>query len=143
MREHMRAELTIAALIMAIQRRRPVAGLIHHSERRLRPVIATSPSKCCDDHLSPGYMPPASIATSCRLPPSPHQSGCLRRGACLYCWSSAKTAERQNAGSNRRSWVRLALVSPTNRSTVQHLPERVRAAFAVVQQHGSHRSDAE
>jgi putative transposase len=33
MREHMRAELTIAALIMAIQRRRPGAGLIHHSDR--------------------------------------------------------------------------------------------------------------
>jgi len=33
MREHMRAELTIAALIMAIQRRRQGAGLIHHSDR--------------------------------------------------------------------------------------------------------------
>jgi transposase InsO family protein len=29
----MRAELTIAALIMAIQRQRPGAGLIHHSDR--------------------------------------------------------------------------------------------------------------
>ena len=37
MREHMRAELTIAALTMAIQRRRPKAGLIHH------PPSATSP----------------------------------------------------------------------------------------------------
>jgi putative transposase len=33
MRDHMRAELTIAALMMAIQRRRPAAGLIHHSDR--------------------------------------------------------------------------------------------------------------
>jgi len=33
MRDHMRAELTIAALTMAIQRRRPRAGLIHHSDR--------------------------------------------------------------------------------------------------------------
>jgi putative transposase len=33
MREHMRAELTIAALTMAIQRRRPGPGLIHHSDR--------------------------------------------------------------------------------------------------------------
>src|SRR5260370_2651864 len=33
MRDHMRAELTIAALTMAIQRRRPPAGLIHHSHR--------------------------------------------------------------------------------------------------------------
>ena len=53
MREHMRAELTIAALIMPIQRRRPGAGLIHHSDR--------------------GNTPPASIATSCRLPPSPNR----------------------------------------------------------------------
>src|SRR5947207_1946503 len=30
---HMRAELTIAALTMAIQRQRPGAGLIHHSDR--------------------------------------------------------------------------------------------------------------
>jgi putative transposase len=33
MRDHMRAELTIAALIMAIQRRRPGADLVHHSDR--------------------------------------------------------------------------------------------------------------
>jgi putative transposase len=33
MRDHMRAELTIAALTMAIPRRRPSAGLIHHSDR--------------------------------------------------------------------------------------------------------------
>ena len=33
MREHMRAELTIATLTMAIQRRRPGPGLIHHSDR--------------------------------------------------------------------------------------------------------------
>ena len=33
MRNHMRAELTIAALTMAIQRRRLGAGLIHHSDR--------------------------------------------------------------------------------------------------------------
>lgn len=33
MREHMRAELTLAALTMAIQRRRPGPGLIHHSDR--------------------------------------------------------------------------------------------------------------
>ena len=33
MRDHMRAELTIAALTMAIQRRRPKVGLVHHSDR--------------------------------------------------------------------------------------------------------------
>src|SRR5436305_11173493 len=33
MRDHLRAELTIAALTMAIQRQRPGAGLIHHSDR--------------------------------------------------------------------------------------------------------------
>jgi transposase InsO family protein len=33
MRDHLRAELTIAALTMATQRRRPAAGLIHHSDR--------------------------------------------------------------------------------------------------------------
>ena len=33
MRDHMRAELTMAALTMAIQRRHPGPGLIHHSDR--------------------------------------------------------------------------------------------------------------
>ena len=33
MRDHMRQELTIAALTMAIQRQRPAPGLIHHSDR--------------------------------------------------------------------------------------------------------------
>jgi putative transposase len=33
MRGHMRAELTIAALTMAIQRQKPLDGLIHHSDR--------------------------------------------------------------------------------------------------------------
>ena len=31
--EHMRADLTIEALKMAIRRRRPKAGLIHHSDQ--------------------------------------------------------------------------------------------------------------
>jgi putative transposase len=33
MRDHMRAELTIAAMTMAIQRQKPPLGLIHHSDR--------------------------------------------------------------------------------------------------------------
>jgi transposase InsO family protein len=33
MRDHMRMELTIAALTMAIQRQKPPPGLIHHSDR--------------------------------------------------------------------------------------------------------------
>ncbi len=33
MRDHLRQELTIAALTMAIQRQRPARGLIHHSDR--------------------------------------------------------------------------------------------------------------
>jgi transposase InsO family protein len=33
MRDHIRIELTIAALTMAIRRQRPRAGLIHHRDR--------------------------------------------------------------------------------------------------------------
>ena len=33
MRDHMRTELTLAALMMAAQRQRPVRGLVHHSDR--------------------------------------------------------------------------------------------------------------
>src|SRR5262245_11828527 len=52
MREHMRAELTIAALTMAIQRQRPGAGLIHHSDRGSQGGINWSSQhnreECCD-----------------------------------------------------------------------------------------------
>ena len=34
MRDHMRAELAIAALTMAIQRQKPSPGLIHHSDSK-------------------------------------------------------------------------------------------------------------
>lgn len=33
MRDHMRTDLPLAALMMAAQRQRPTAGLIHHSDR--------------------------------------------------------------------------------------------------------------
>jgi putative transposase len=36
MRDHMRVELTLVALSMAIQRQRPGEGLIHHSDPRFR-----------------------------------------------------------------------------------------------------------
>ena len=42
MREHMRAELTIAALTMAIQRRRPGPGLTHHSDAAVSTLPATT-----------------------------------------------------------------------------------------------------
>ena len=54
MREHMRAELTIAALTMAIQRQRPGAGVIHHSDRGSQGGLKWSSQHSsyggCDDH---------------------------------------------------------------------------------------------
>ena len=44
MRDHMRAELTIAALTMAIQRQRPGAGLIHHSDRGSPEMLRIPPA---------------------------------------------------------------------------------------------------
>ena len=39
MREHMRAELTCAALMMAIQRQHPAPGLLHHSDSKCAPPV--------------------------------------------------------------------------------------------------------
>ena len=64
MRDHMRTELTLAALLMAAQRQRPAPGLIHHSDRgsnmrpaptltRSRPsapVASMSRTACCYDN---------------------------------------------------------------------------------------------
>jgi transposase InsO family protein len=64
MREHMRTELASAALMMAAQRQRPRAGLIHHSDRgsqyaavayrdrlnELGAVLSMSRTGCCYDN---------------------------------------------------------------------------------------------
>jgi transposase InsO family protein len=47
--DHLRAELVDDALQMAVARRRPDAGLVHHSDRgsqgRIQPVVATPPGE--------------------------------------------------------------------------------------------------
>ncbi len=64
MREHMQTELTSAALMMAIQRQRPKAGLIYHSDRGsqyaaeayrkllvgMKATPSTSRTGCCYDN---------------------------------------------------------------------------------------------
>lgn len=64
MRDHLRAELALAALIMAAQRQRPGKGLIHHSDRgsqyaaeayakqlgRMGAIASMSRTGCCYDN---------------------------------------------------------------------------------------------
>jgi putative transposase len=46
MAEHMRAELVVEALEMAIWQRRPDAGLVHHSDRGGQPGLNRSSQRC-------------------------------------------------------------------------------------------------
>jgi putative transposase len=48
MRDHMRTELTLAALMMAVQLQRPGAGLIHHSDRGSQYAAGAYVSKLAD-----------------------------------------------------------------------------------------------
>jgi putative transposase len=48
MRDHMRTELTLAALMMAVQQQRPGAGLIHHSDRGSQYAASEYVSKLAD-----------------------------------------------------------------------------------------------
>ena len=66
MRDHMRVELTLAALSMAVQRQRPAPGLVHHSDRgsqyaagtyidqlaEIGAVGSMSRTACCSDNAS-------------------------------------------------------------------------------------------
>jgi putative transposase len=74
MRDHMRAELTIAALTMAIQRRRPGPGLTHHSDRGSQGGFKRSSQRldkgCCDEHSKAPF-------------------GSMWAGAIMVTWSAA------------------------------------------------------
>ncbi len=47
MRDHLRAELAISALMMATQRQRPGTGLVHHSDRGIQPNMPAPTSSTC------------------------------------------------------------------------------------------------
>jgi putative transposase len=47
MRDHLRTELAATALMMAVQRQRPAAGLIHHSDRGVQGGIKRSSQRAC------------------------------------------------------------------------------------------------
>jgi transposase InsO family protein len=51
MHDHMRAELTIAALTMAIQRQKPPPGLIHHSDRQSAKPLDPVSKKSGEGHF--------------------------------------------------------------------------------------------
>ncbi len=82
MREHMRAELTIAALTMALQRRRPGPGLIHHSDRGSQGGFKRSSQHHdeggCDDHSKAAI---GSICQGAIAVPRATASGRTRRAA--------------------------------------------------------------
>ncbi len=50
MAEHMRAELVVEALELAVSRRKPEAGLVHHSDQGSQPGLNRSSQQCvCDE----------------------------------------------------------------------------------------------
>ncbi len=63
MATHMRSTLVVDALKMALARRRPGPGLIHHADQPDRTsAFSSCPSQLlsierCDDHLSPPWLP--------------------------------------------------------------------------------------
>ncbi|WP_152612194.1 IS3 family transposase [Leisingera sp. ANG-S5] len=67
MGDHLRSELCCDALNMALGRRGPVPGLIHHSDRGVQGGFNRSSSTppttgCCDDRLNPPNMQAANTA---------------------------------------------------------------------------------
>ena len=63
MRDHMRAELTIAALTMAIQRQKPPSGLTHHSDRGRQYAAAAQGSRRSRD--DPIHEPEGKLLGQC------------------------------------------------------------------------------
>jgi transposase InsO family protein len=93
MAEHMRAELVVDALEMALARRRPGRGLVHHSDR----AASTSRSRSARPRATPAsrsrWAPRATASTT----PSPRASSPRsRRSSCTA------TAGRRGASSPAR-----------------------------------------
>src|SRR4051794_1682749 len=87
MRDHMRAELTMAALTMAIQRRRPGAGLIHHSDRGSQGRIKRS-SQHLDEGVAMGTRKRRSDQAERGVLRSPGRPGVARREDRRRFWAA-------------------------------------------------------
>src|SRR5918911_3537004 len=57
MADHLRAELCTDALVMALQRRRPEAGLIHHSDRGVQGGLKRSSQHLREPTVAPRRRP--------------------------------------------------------------------------------------
>ena len=69
MRDHMRTELPLAALIMAAQRQRPAPGLVHHSDRGSQYA-----AEAYGKHLAGMKVRPSMSRTACCYDNAPMES---------------------------------------------------------------------
>jgi putative transposase len=61
--DHLRAELALAALHMALASRTVTPGLIHHSDRGIQPGFNQSSQRSCDLSVSARQMPPQGFSS--------------------------------------------------------------------------------
>ena len=85
MRDHLRQELAIAALTMAIQRQRPGRGLIHHSDRGSQHAAGDYRSLMKASGIVPSIAPERQLLGQCtdgELVPHPQNRVGSRRRLC-------------------------------------------------------------
>ena len=110
MADHMRADLVVDALNMAIARRRPDAGLIHHSDQGSQ-FVSLAFGQACGKAGSPGRWAAAATASTTRWPrassrrsrrsssaasPGPHAPSCGRP-----CSSTSSSSTTRRGGTPR------------------------------------------
>src|SRR4051794_21873607 len=100
MRDHMRAELTMAALTMAIQRRRPGPGLIHHSDRGSQGRIKWL-SQHLDEGVAMGTRKRRSDRAGRGILRSPGRPGVARRENRRRFWAAIAAGVGGGGGAGR------------------------------------------
>ena len=133
MRDHMRAELTIAALTMAIQRQKPPPGLIHHSDRSCCRSSSRGPRNSRRLPSRSSNSVARARRRICAKPSSGNASECAKSSPRTRVTFQQLTLdfgdeEKRQLESDMRSWrIRLEQFD----RDLEREPQRVRAFYEV------------
>ena len=132
MADHMRAELVVDALQMALHRRRPAPGLIHHSDQGIAVRLAGASARTPATPASPSRWAPKAAPTTT---PSPRASSRRSRRSSSTA-APGRPAASSSARSSSSSKASTTPPADTRRSATSHPPSSRRSRLNINKDNG-------